>query len=235
MTHKAFNPLLQCNLKFNSESKGEFEGYASVFNSDDKVDDTILPGAFKKSLKSGEKILMFLNHDNYEVPIGGWPSIKEDDYGLAVKGSINLDHKDGPTLHSALERGDMGGMSIGFRMTHNDYTLKDEDEPYGGRIIHNVGLKEISIVNFPCEPKAMIDLSSVKAEEWESMQTIRDLEHLLRDEFGVSKSVAGAFLSHAKRILAGDLSNAGEQIEELQKKIAYKDGLQSLFNTLEGI
>lgn len=218
------NPLFQCNLKFDSDSKGNFEGYASVFNSVDAVGDTILPGAFTKSLDSGIRVKMFVNHNHREVPIGSWNSLKEDDRGLFAKGSINLEHKDGLSVYSAMKRGDMDGLSIGFTMSEGDFEKKEE-----GRIIRNMKLKETSIVTFPCEPQAMV--TGVKFDEAES---IRDLEQMIRDEFNCSKSVACNFLSHAKRILAGDLTVYEKQIKELQKRLnAYQ--VESLRNTLNRI
>lgn len=200
------NPIHQCKLKFDSDSKGNFEGYASVFNSNDAVDDTILPGAFKDSV--GSRVKMFVNHDHRQVPIGTWREMKEDSYGLFAVGSINLDHKDGPSVYSAMKRGDMDGLSIGFTLKQGDYEKKDT----GGKLIKSLSLKETSVVTFPCEPKAMI--TGVKFEEAE---TIRDLERLIRDEFGCSKSVACDFLSHAKRILGGDLPRYEKRISELEK------------------
>jgi phage head maturation protease len=58
------NPLAQCQIKnLDDKFTGEFEGYASVFNSTDAVNDTILPGAFKQSI-SETMPKMFVNHDH---------------------------------------------------------------------------------------------------------------------------------------------------------------------------
>ena len=95
MIHKMDNPLAQCQLKFDSNAKGEFEGYASVFNGVDSYKDTILPGAFKKTLKKERNPSMFINHNSYAIPVGDWVSLKEDDTGLLVKGRVDQNHTDG--------------------------------------------------------------------------------------------------------------------------------------------
>jgi hypothetical protein len=215
------NPLSRCNLKFASNEKGEFEGYASVFNSDDAVNDTILPGAFSKSLSSGGAA-MFINHDHKQIPVGTWKSLREDEKGLVAVGAINMDHVMGPSAYSAMKRGDMTGLSIGFTMEKGDFERKSG----GGRIIKNASLKEVSIVTFPCEEKAQI--TAVKMDD---LLTIRDLEHMLRDEFGCSKSVATNFLSHAKRIISGDQIGADQQIRELKQRLEAVQ-LKSLLTTL---
>lgn len=191
------NPLAKCQLKFVSDSdekSGEFEGYASVFNSDDLVNDTIAPGAFAKSLESGVNPRMFVNHDHHEVPVGSWVDLKEDDSGLFGRGQINLEHHMGATLLSAMKRGDMDGLSIGFTMEPDDFTRKED----WGRTIHNLSLKEISVVTFPCEESARI--CGVKADDMLLLGSIRDCEDYLRESVGLSKSVACAIVSHITKL-----------------------------------
>jgi len=198
------NPLDQCQLKFASDEKtGEFEGYASVFNSNDAVNDSIVPGAFAKSILSGRIPRLFVNHKHGDIPPGSWTDLKEDDHGLWGRGSINLDIEKGRELHSAMQRGDMDGLSIGFTMGDGDFSRKDA----GGRIIKNVDLREISVVTFPCEPGARI--SAVKAEI-EGFMTLKDYENYLREVGGFSKSMATAIVSQIAKVARSD-SGANER------------------------
>ena len=57
------SPIEACEFKFDDDA-WKITGYASVFNSVDKVGDTILPGAFTKSIESGDEIKMY-----YELPL----------------------------------------------------------------------------------------------------------------------------------------------------------------------
>ena len=194
---KQTNPLEQCQLKFASDEKGEFDGYASAFNSNDKVNDTILPGAFDNSLSSGRVIKMFINHNSAAIPVGDWMQLSEDNYGLSAKGKIDLDHQDGKTLYSAMKRGAMDGLSIGFTMKDGDFEMKDD----GGRIIKNAELMEISVVNFPCEGQARI--SAVKAD-LAGIASLKDCENYLRDVGGFSRSMATAMVSHIIKVSRGE-------------------------------
>lgn len=194
MLHKLSNPLQTCNLKFDS-NKGEFEGYASVFGGIDAVNDTILKGAFAETIGKGHRVSMFVNHDSFQVPVGDWTDMKEDDHGLLVRGKIDLNHKDGPTVYSALQRKAMDALSIGFRIPKGGAEIKDDV-----RIIKNIDLKEISLVNFPADDAARI--SVVKADI-DAIENLKDAERFLRDS-GLPKSMALAFVSQFKRILRCD-------------------------------
>jgi HK97 family phage prohead protease len=182
-----------CQLKFSNEEKGVFEGYASVYDSVDKVGDTIAKGAFDESLASGRTIKMFVNHKQTEVPVGDWVQMKSDSTGLLATGKIDMNHKDGPTVYSALKRKAMDGLSIGFTMNDGDYEQKSQ-----GRIIKNMSLMETSIVSFPCEGRALV--TAVKAD-LDGLITLSDYEDYLREVGGFSKSMATALVCQlAKRI-----------------------------------
>lgn len=222
---KATTPLEKCQLKFASDEKGVFEGYASVFNSNDKVGDTIAPGAFSDTLDSGQVVKMFVNHQQHEIPVGDWRELKEDGYGLRAVGVIDMNHKDGPTVYSALKRGAMDGLSIGFTMKDGDFEFKG-DGPDNGRLIKNLNLMETSIVSYPCEGLARI--SAVKSDIL-ALQSFKDLENFLREAGGFSASMAKVFVSQAKRLTRDEWD--GEQIT---KRVLSDEQIKSLLNTVGG-
>jgi uncharacterized protein len=210
MLLKLETPTDRCNLKFASDDQtGEFEGYASVFGCNDQVNDTILPGAFAKSLSSGRLPAMFVNHDHRAIPVGDWLDMKEDDAGLWGTGRIDLNHRDGPSVYSAMKRGAMTGLSIGFLMNADDFTRKDD----GGRNIKNVQLREVSVVTFPCEDNARI--LGVKADDMAMLKDLRDVEAYLRESCGFSKSVAIALVSHIKKLCKSESSAATDKAQEV--------------------
>lgn len=211
MLVKLQTPTSQCNLKFASDdATGEFEGYASVFHSVDSVGDTILPGAFAKSLAADRMPAMFINHDHYAIPIGDYLEMREDDVGLFTRGRIDLNHRDGPSAYSAMKRGAMSGMSIGFTMGKDDYDQRDG----GGRVIKNLSLMEVSIVTFPTEDKARI--TGVKADELDFFD-LRSCEQWLRESVGFSKGAATALVSRILRY--GRSESAPADDESLRKAI----------------
>ena len=195
MIIKIDNPLEQCELKLKG-SKGEFTGYASTFNEVDAVRDTILPGAFKKTIKEGRMPKMFINHDSWEVPVGDWKHMEEDSKGLLVVGAIDLKHIQGPTVHSALERKAMDALSIGFRIPHGGA----EEKENGLREISEIDLKEVSIVNFPADDGARISVVKSEIPEFESL---KEVERFLRDA-GWSREAAKIFAGQVKTLTLRD-------------------------------
>lgn len=78
-------------------NSGKFCGYASVFNIEDSCKDTIIPGAFKntlkrKNIKSDIKLLW---QHIANKPIGFLEIVKEDAIGLYIEGQIMLDIQQG--------------------------------------------------------------------------------------------------------------------------------------------
>ena len=205
---------------FTPLEEGSIEGYASVFGGVDSYGDTIEKTAFDNVIKSGQKPLMFYQHNRWSLPIGVWESLSVDEKGLKVKGRLNLELEEAREVYSALKFGSLNGMSIGFRMTEHDYEYDENDVCH----IKNIAeLLEISIVNFPADKAAQID--SVKSEELDGLHDIRDCEHYLR-ELGISKKMAQKLISVIKSAKSAvsdsqkpeDVKLAAE-LEKIQQKL----------------
>lgn len=143
------------DFKFNVNTEGDvayFEGYASVFGNVDAYDDVIEKGAFAKTIAkwaaSGKKIPLLYQHDPASV-IGVITEIKEDDYGLYVKGEINLNTEKGKEVYSLLKQGAIHGLSIG-------YEAKKTRNEKGVRKLLEVELWEVSLVTFPANELAEV-------------------------------------------------------------------------------
>jgi HK97 family phage prohead protease len=206
MFHKLINQLENCQLKFSSEEKGVFEGYASTFDTVDQVGDTIIKGAFANTIASGRTVKGFVNHKQHEVPVIDWMSLIEDSHGLKVHGKVDMNHKDGPTVYSGLQRKAMDGLSIGFTMNPADFEQKA-----AGRIIKNLDLMEISVVSFPCERQATI--TAVKAD-LDGLITLSDYEDYLREVGGFSKSMATALVCQLVKRVRSDYETEKQQTAE---------------------
>lgn len=187
-------PLTGVELKLEGEDSRKFGGYASVFNGTDSYGDTILPGAYVKTLEKDGMPKMFFGHD-WGLPIGKWLDAHEDEKGLYVEGELTPGNPQSDSVLAALKHGTVDGLSIGFRLDQNDFDEKED----GGRLIKNVSrLFEISIVNFPADSAARV--VEVRSEDIDGLETIRDLENFLRDAGGFSKSVATALVAKAKKL-----------------------------------
>lgn len=198
----------EVDLKMQGDT-GKFSGYASVFGGVDSYGDTIIKGAFEDTLKNAMP-KMFFGHA-WDMPIGKWTKAVEDDKGLFVEGELTAGLSKSNDIRAALLHNTLDGMSIGGYLSKGDYTEKD-----GIRTIKKWSkLLEVSVVVFPADSAARVDLSSVKSIDFESLlpecKTERDIERLLRDA-GLGKWEAMAIVTRAREIFKGrDALDISEQ------------------------
>lgn len=183
---------IKLDLKADDDNSGQFEGYASVFNNEDKGGDTVIPGAFATSLKSKNfsQIKMLWQHDPSQV-LGTWSEIREDQRGLFVKGQLLLDVAKAREVHTLMRAGAIDSMSIGYK------TIRSErDEETWTRKLLEVDVWEVSLVTFPMNAAATVT-SMKKAGD------IREFESQLREVFGYSKEEAKGVALHGFKALNG--------------------------------
>ncbi len=171
------------------DQDGLFEGYASVFSVIDQGMDVVAPGAFAKSLATGQKVKMLWQHDQ-RSPIGVWDEVREDATGLFVKGRLLKDVQQGREALALMTAGAIDSLSIGYR------TIEATTEGNGHiRRLVEIDLKEVSLVTFPMLTAARI--TSVK-----SITTEREFEAFLRDA-GYSRKEAAAITLHGFKAIEG--------------------------------
>lgn len=136
------------------------EGYASLFGAADQGGDTVLLGAYAKSLDglaaAGRSVKMLWQHDPAR-PIGVWDEVREDAKGLYVRGRILPDVQDGREALALLEAGAIDGLSIGYR------TIRAE-KAGAGRALHEIELWEVSVVTFPMLPEARVQQGEAQGD-----------------------------------------------------------------------
>lgn len=132
-----------------------FAGYAAVFDSPSEplpFVETIAPGAFTRSLKSGNEKRMFLNHNTDQVLAStraGTLVLTEDDRGLHVEAELP-DTTYGRDLSVLMKRGDVHSMSFGFSVPKGGDTWSADGS---SRELREVILHEVSVVTgFPAYP-----------------------------------------------------------------------------------
>lgn len=139
-------------------------GYAAKF---DRLADIggyfqekIAPGAFADAITGDIRALV--DHDPGRV-IGrsksGTLRLAEDGTGLRVEIDVP-DTTDGNDLWVLVERGDISGMSFGFRVTKETW---DETGDVPVRTIHKLELHEVSAVAWPAYEDTTIGLRSLEA------------------------------------------------------------------------
>lgn len=166
---------LELEVKELRES-GEFEGYVAVTGNQDKYDDVIDPGAFKKTNAENDTFPLLWQHDPKQ-PIGVLKNIEEDQHGEYVEGDLNLETQKGREAYSLLKQGAIKGLSIGYK------TIKDVIED-GIRRIKELKLMEGSIVTFPANPQATIQ--SVK-----TVTSLQDIPLAPRDREWSNETAEG--------------------------------------------
>ena len=129
-----------------------FSGYAAVFNSDSEplpFIERIIPGAFRKSLKSRNNIRMYLNHDSSMLLATSRAKtlrLMEDERGLKVEADLP-DTTIGRDLSTLIKRGDVDSMSFGFSVPPKGDSWSDDGSV---RELKEVRLYEVSVVTgFP--------------------------------------------------------------------------------------
>lgn len=126
-------------------------GYAAVFGEAADIDgffrEVIARGAFAKSLQTAD-VRAFFGHDHNRVlgrSSAGTLRLSEDARGLAIE--IDLpDTTDGRDLRALIERGDITGMSFGFRAVRQEW---DETTNPPTRTLLEVDLFEVSPISVP--------------------------------------------------------------------------------------
>jgi HK97 family phage prohead protease len=216
--------LLLADAQFKLESDDStFVGYASTFGNVDSYGDTIVKGAYTETLAKNGMPKMFFNHDSSSVPIGKWVKAEEDDYGLKLTGEFTPGNALAAEVKAALKHGTVDSMSIGYSLRKGDY----EDTPAGRTIKKVARLAETSIVTFPADKFARVDLNSVKyADEMAAIETIRDFELFLRDAGQFSKGAAQALTARAKTLFS--LRDAGDTDEAKSTEAAIVARLERL-------
>lgn len=194
-----------------------FDGVASVVDTPYVVRDmfgefneTVTKGAFKKTLKEKDDVRLLVNHTG--VPIARTKSktlTLTADPDLRAIAKLDAANPTVQEIRSAMGRGDLDQMSIGFRVTRQEW-----NEDYTERTIREVQLFDVSVVTFPASPTTT---ASVRALD-EAIKTLTDgQEH---DPDMVRRAIA----------VLESLLPAEEREEEPTPSPSYIDDLKTLWD-----
>ena len=226
LQHRSFD-LTSFEFRDGQTDGFTFEGVASVVDAPYTVRDafgefaeTIRAGAFDKGIKDGSKkaasdVFMFVNHRHADVPMdsrnAGTLKLNADPH-LRAWATLDPARSDVVIARSAVMRGEMTQMSIGFTVNKS----RDEWAPdYSARTIHEVNLKEVSIVPIGANPYTSASMRSFD----EFMDTIKTMDDLTQDD--VERAVAYFVALRAiPEIPADILARDRADRESLERKIA---------------
>lgn len=166
------------SMQFKADTLGDdgaFSGYCNVFDVKDSYGDVVKKGAFVNSLNDwqakGKMPPILWQHDRKEV-IGIWTQLYEDEKGLYGEGKLFIDDiAKAKEAHFLIKHGAIDGLSIGY------YTKKwlydNENEILE---LHELDLKEVSVVTFPANTDSQID--TVKADN-DTLKAISILDKVI--------------------------------------------------------
>jgi HK97 family phage prohead protease len=182
-------PSRLCFRSVEFETSGDsdgrtLEGYAAVFDHptridswEGKFDETVIRGAFAKTLSERKPVLQFDHGRDVRtgsVPIGSISEIREDTKGLFIKARL-FDNAAVEPIRQAIEGGAIDGMSFRFKVNQDDWydgdgnrvresdlssMLKDKDQALR-RTIREVELYEAGPVVFPAYEATSVGVRSL--------------------------------------------------------------------------
>lgn len=130
----------------------QIEGYASIFNTTDYLNDIILPCSFTDTINNiNNRSMNILYEHNFDNIIGKITDIYENEIGLFVKGLI---YKNNQIIINQILANVINGLSIGY--IANNFYYENEK-----RIITNINLLEVSIVKNPANKHCKINYSYI--------------------------------------------------------------------------
>lgn len=170
--HRSYN--FEIRAEENNEGTGIVTGRPIVYNSrtdlgffDEVIEMGALNGADLKDVR------FLVNHDISKIPLArsrnnnpnSTMQLMPDDQGMAIR--VNLDVKnnsDARNLYSAIERGDITGMSFMFRVDDEEWSELESDHPT--RHIRKISdVVEVSAVTFPAYEDTSISTRNKEALE----------------------------------------------------------------------
>lgn len=158
------------NLRADS-TKSKLAGFAILYDSPSQdlggFVEQVKPGALKRSLSNPDNIKAYVEHDPHKLlaRVGsGTLELREQDKGIYFELSLP-DVSYARDLGVLVERGDIGGVSFGFRVNPGGEVW----EMRGGQLMRDltdISLHEISIVSDPAYTDTTVAIRS--KQEWES-------------------------------------------------------------------
>ena len=168
------------------EERGVIEGTPIVFDQATKISDWC--GDFteiidRNALKNADlnDVRLFVNHDINKITLArskkgndkSTMTFTIDDVGLHMRAVLDVDNNaEARALYSAVQRGDMDGMSFMFRIKTQEWKDIDTDSPT--RIIREISIvHEVSVVNFPAYPQTSVNARSSEEAEYSPLAEAR--------------------------------------------------------------
>jgi HK97 family phage prohead protease len=163
-----------------SDNGRKIKGYGIVFNSL-SVDlggfrEIIAPDAVDRTLNEGLDVRALVDHDSAKV-IGrtrsGTLRLRKDSRGLHIEVEPDDEISYARDIMRAVARGDVSGMSFGFRALEDDWNY-DGKTPI--RTVTDMRVSEVSIVTFPAYQTTDVQVAQRSLKAFQTAHTGNPLE-----------------------------------------------------------
>jgi hypothetical protein len=196
-------------LKFLADEPWSFKGHAAIFNSVDRTNDEVMPGAFKRSIDHHKgKFPVCWMH--VEKAIIGRGQVVEDGRDLAVEGKLNKNIVAARDAHELMLDGTVDAMSFAYR------PIKFDRKADGGRKLRELALGELTVgpASMVCHPEALItEVKFFETKSWEDLGA--EAQYCVRESGGFEDGSMSRFTlkKSAPRVEAvwGKLKATGRQ------------------------
>lgn len=141
-------------------------GYAAVFGEETNIGgmfkEVIARGAFKSAIERQDDVVFLINHDG--LPLArtrsGTLKLSEDDRGLFMEASLDMEDPDVRSIVPKMKRGDLDKMSFAFIADRQEW---DDTGDMPKRTVQDLRLYDVSIVTTPAYDGTEIGLRSLDA------------------------------------------------------------------------
>lgn len=183
MKTKKFLEVGLSGFKMDNET-GTFTCYGNVKGNIDHARDRTLDGAYMKSIerhmKNGTMPKMFWMHNPYELPVGKWIEMREDEKGLFLRGKLS-DTAMGRDIEVLAKDGALDSFSIGYIEVESRWNTEKQCND-----LVELDIKEISWVTFACNEESLLQDIKHRIDEGETV-TKADLRVILKSTGLLSK------------------------------------------------
>ena len=164
---------------------GVIEGTPIVFNQDTVIRDWA--GEFVERIDPNalattdmKDVRLFVNHDMSKIALArskngnGTMSFTVDDSGVHMRAILDIENNsEAKALYGAIQRGDLDGMSFGFRVRGQEWKDLESERPT--RIITDISIiHEVSAVNFPAYQQTSISARSTEEADYSPLVEARE-------------------------------------------------------------
>lgn len=196
ITDKLTKRNYEIELRAEENQTGIIEGVPIVFDKQTIIHD--FAGDFKEVISRDalndcdlKDVLLCINHDTNKIALARTKNgkgtmqleIKED--GLHMRAKLDIENNtEARALYSAIQRGDVNGMSFMFRVKKDKWTNLETEMPE--RRIEAISVvHEVSVVNFPAYNQTTISARDSKESEsilTEARKVLKEIKNAENDK-----------------------------------------------------